>query len=631
MKKYIITFFLIACYYLSFALPSDTIKNELHAWKLVDGFLEEPIAFDTVVNYFQIFNPIEKQSICYSYLGNLGSPWQSNIFISEIPVGQSDFVFDRLYYPYTFTKENAIFYHAKKPFFDISWATGTKKRNENQLSALFTQNINKYWNVGIHYKLISSLGEIRRSKTFEHSMNFFTSYHGEKYSMHAAFIRNKFGNEESGGVNDTLSATPELVEPLLATAASVYYKRSFFVSQQYRFGFTEKIVIDDTTTETNFKEAGRLNHIISLDKTYRRYGEDTTDFNYYNNTYITTVGKLDSVGVNKFENILYWTFKEIKKDNFKGRLTIGATHELLKFTQIDSIYSTFKYDHYSNIKLSANLDARTKNFAFTVVGFYYPKISNTKAFKSGSYYGNVLIDKGVRIGKQETDFYININHSNSAPLLFEQNYNSIHFKWNNQFKDKINTEVKVGFNISQLGLNLELAYGIDQNYIYFDSQSLPQQYSDLLTIRSIKLQKDFKLGGFRIINKIVYQKLNNKDAVISIPEWSVYQSAYYDMQNFLEKFGIESQLGYEFYYTSWFYAPGYMPASGQFYQQRIRETGDYPTINVFLNMRIKTVLMFFKFENITNQFVMNKYYYYTNNYPINTTAFRFGVSWRFMN
>jgi len=216
MKKFILVICLVSFQYVSYASPPDTIKTELYSWKLIDGFLEEPIGFDTAINYVQTYNPVEKQSICYSYLGNIGSPWQSNIFINDNIVNLSDFVFDRIYFPYTSTKENLVFYHSKKPFFDINWATGTKKRNENQLSALYTQNINKYWNVGLRYKLISSLGEIPRSQTSEHSMSFFTSYKREKYSIYAGFLRNKFGNQESGGVNDSLSATPEFVEPLLS-------------------------------------------------------------------------------------------------------------------------------------------------------------------------------------------------------------------------------------------------------------------------------------------------------------------------------------------------------------------------------------------------------------------------------
>jgi len=73
-----------------------------------------------------------------------------------------------------------------------------------------------------------------------------------------------------------------------------------------------------------------------------------------------------------------------------------------------------------------------------------------------------------------------------------------------------------------------------------------------------------------------------------------------------------------------------MPATAQFYEQRIRKTGDFPIVNVFMNLRIKNVLLFLKLENLSNQFVINKYYYFTNNYPIHTTAFKFGVSWRFM-
>ncbi|MFN8258044.1 MAG: putative porin [Bacteroidales bacterium] len=614
------------------AQQKDTIENVLYAWKLVDGFLEEEAAFDTVIDYVQMFNPIERHSICYSYLGNVGSPWKTNDYFSDNRIIQRDFIFDRNYLPYLITNENTLFYHAKKPYFDLNWATGTKKRDENLLSALYTQNINKKWNIGVKYKLISSLGEIPRSKVAEHSFNMFTSYKGEKYSMHAVFNRNRFRNEESGGINDTLSTTPEFAEPLLQNARSVYFNREFMLSQQYKFGFTKKIVIDDTTTESKFIELGRLNYILSTRKNYRYYNEDEEDWNYYRNTYYQPedlTQSIDSINQFRIDNTLYWTFKEIQKENFNGRLTIGGTYEYLKSISTDKSYAYYKTDIYNNFKLSANLDARTKNFIFTVNGYYYPIISASGSHKAGSFYLGTLIDKAIKVGKWKPDFYFKLSQSNLKSDLFDREYYSMHFRWNNDFKNRLNTEFKTGFSIPQILVNFEFGYGLNQNEIYYDSLALPTQFADFLTIRSLKFQKDFKIGGLRIINKVLHQKVNNENQVISLPVWSFYHSLFFDLKRFLDQYSIEAQLGYELYYSTNYYAPGFMPSTGVFFQQRIRQTGEFPMINGFLNMRIKTVLLFFKFENIYNKLVLNKYYYYVNNYPVNSIAFKFGVSWRF--
>jgi hypothetical protein len=633
MNKYFFLVFIFIGQITGWSQTVDTTKNELYAWKLNEGHLIENTELDTTINSFQIFNPIEKQSICYSYLGNLGSPARSNIYFTESNENQDDFIFDRNYNQYVLSHKTMLFYHSKKPFFDLSWASGTKKRDENQVSALYTQNINKKLNVGFRYKLISSLGEIPRNKTAEHSLNLFTSYIGEKYSIHASFIRNKFKNQESGGINDSLNATPEFSQPLLSNASSVYFKRDIFISQQYKFGYTEKIVVDDTTTESTFHELGRFNYIFLMNKNNRTYQEGETDRLYYNNTYFATpdsISTRDSMAYSRIENTLYFTFKEIEKENFKGRLTVGGSHEYLLATGIDNSYAFFREEKYSNIKLSSNLDARTKNFIFSVKAYYYPKISSSNAHKSGSYYGNVLIDKAINIGKWRPAFYFNLSHSSIKPYLTEQSYTSIHFRWDNDFKNRINTDFKLGFKIPQAYFDLNLAYGVNQNEIYYDSLALPVQYGDFMTIRSIRLQKDFHFGGFVMVNKLAYQAVSNNDEVISIPKLAFYNSTYYDLDRFLKEYSIQVQLGYELYYTSQYYTPGYMPSSALFYQQRIRQTGEFPVINVFLNLRIKTVLLFIKFENVYNQFLINKFYYYTNNYPINTTAFKFGVSWRFM-
>ncbi|NJO91523.1 MAG: putative porin [Chloroflexia bacterium] len=358
-----------------------------------------------MIDNFQNYIPVDRYSISNSWLGNIGSASKSNIRFTQQEENRPDFIFDNNYRPYVFSQENQVFYHSKSPFFNIHWTTSSKTRDENQLYALYTQNINKKLNVGMRYKLISSKGEFDNSLISEHSMNPFISYIGERYSIHASFIRNKFKSEENGGINhlgtDNTPVEPEFATPLMTTASSVYYDRSFFVSQEYKFGFTKKIVINDSTTESTFREIGRINHVFSYDDNYRVFADENpikktitegVQTGYYD-TIFYQLDKLnetrDSIKYAKIENSLYWTFKEIKKPNFSGRLTVGGTMENIKWLNsvlkpaVDSTNeetnvsyfsmadTTFYETDYNNIKLSASLDARTKMFIFNTNAYYY--------------------------------------------------------------------------------------------------------------------------------------------------------------------------------------------------------------------------------------------------------------------
>jgi hypothetical protein len=654
MKRFIILVIItIALQYSIFSSPTDTIKNELYGWNLTNCYLIEPISFDTIINDFQILNQNEKVSISNSFLGKIGSPWKSNLFHYQIKVPQSDFYYDQNYDQNLLTPTNQVFYHSKLPYFDIDWTTAQKKRKEDQLNVLYTQNINKKLNVGMRYRLIASGGEFPRAISSQHSFNLFTSYLGEKYSIHAAFFRNKISANENGGIDDSI-ADPQFAPPLLKKAESVYFKRSIYISQQYKFGITKKIVIDDTTTITNFREAGRLNHIIRYDDNYRAYHDKSPNEDFYQKNYIDTTLTKDSVYLSKLENTLYWSFKEISKENFKGRLTLGATYDIIKFSSIeepDTLRNSFKLpgvneeitwsrleetkyrnEYFHTLKLYANLSAKTKNFVFDVNGSYYIKGDN--GYKNEDKELNLIISKSINIFKARTSFYGKYGFRQESPNLLFRNYISNNFKWQNSFKDIFISNLSFGIDIPKIRLNAEVLMGTVQNHVYFDSLAMPNQLGDLLNVVSVSVNKNFKLWIFGSRNRIVYQ-IPNRNEALHLPAWAAYHSLY--IEKFFEKnkdgdkIDIHFQLGYDLNYSSQYQALGYMPATGTFFLSNSTKTGDYSIINVFLNLRIKSVLLFFKMEHLNNQFRVNKYYFVSNNYPAGTAMFKFGVSWRFMN
>lgn len=606
-----------------FAQSADSTQKELHAWNLLNGYLIQPAEFDTLIADFHILNPIERFSISNLYLGMPGSPWKSNIYSNCLQVPVSDFFFDRHYHLNLLTVENQTFYHAKRPYINLHWTSAPKERAENLVNAVYTQNINQKLNVGLRYRLIAAGGEYPRAIVSQHSINLFTSYKGEKYAVHAALVRNKIRANENGGITDSI-IDPEFAQPLISDASSVYYKRSFFISQQYKFGFTQKIVIDDTTSISNFKEAGRLNYIIRFDKNYRVYKDDKPAGGYYENIYIDSTRTMDSIHMSRLENSFYWSFKEIEKENFKGRFSLGSTFEHIKWSTIDESDTVYQSKLFQTIKLFANLSARTRNFEFTVDGSYYLK--GTDGYKQSNYEGNLLISKSINIFKLRTSFYAKLRYQLNSPDLYVQKYRSNHFRWKNNFSDVFSSNARFGIDIHKIKLNAELLNGIVKNYIYFGENALPAQQSDLLNVLSFSLSKVFKFGIFGSVNKVVYQ-LPNSNVHLRLPEWSAYHSMYLDKT--FEKIDVQVQFGYDFNFSSTFMASGYMPANGVFYLAENEKTGNYAIANVFLKLRIKSVLIFTKMEHLNNQFLLDKYYFLLDNYPAAASFFKFGVSWRF--
>jgi outer membrane receptor protein involved in Fe transport len=91
---------------------------------------------------------------------------------------------------------------------------------------------------------------------------------------------------------------------------------------------------------------------------------------------------------------------------------------------------------------------------------------------------------------------------------------------------------------------------------------------------------------------------------------------------------LTAQFGVSAFYRTKFYADAYNPAIGQFYLQRDKLIGNYPLVDVFVNLKWKKAIIFLKYEHV-NQGVPNNEYFATYRYPMNPRVFKFGISWMF--
>jgi len=625
-KFTILFFFLInISIHFSYGQIVDSLPKNLYSWQLDEAYQKYNVEFDTIINNFQVFNDIDKKSISNTVTGNLGSVNQSNIFFNEKENRYTNFIFDKTVEPYLLTIKNQKYYFSKKPYFDLKYVMGTKQRKENDLNVLYTQNINKYWNIGFRYKLHSAKGDFQRSKTSLHSYNAFLSYIGKRYSMHSAFIRNKFKYEENGGIVDTVYVEKDFASPRLNEANSIYYKRNFFISQEYKFGTKSYKLVNDTNNIELFNEIGRINYIFNIENNYRKYTEKIDEENdFYNHIYLDTLKTSDSLNLRLIENTFIWTFKEISKKNIKFRTSFGASLENIKYTRFKGYVFTEAPEMYNSTKALSDIYGKFGKILFAINANYY-----FEGYKKDNFLLNFRFNKTFVGKKHRFDVYLKTKIEKVNPFLYEQAHYSNNFRWNNSFKEKINSFIKFGFDFPTISGKIEFAAGNYTNYIYFGYDSQPNQYGNDLNILSARIHKNFKLWKFYSNNKAVYQVADN-DTIISLPEISIYHSLYFE--NTFFKKALFAQIGYELRYSTAFRSLSYMPATGQFYQTTEgRIVGDYPVINVFMNMNIKNVLMFLKFEYINGLFLNNEYVFSLNNYPINSSIFRIGVRWQFQN
>jgi hypothetical protein len=127
-------------------------------------------------------------------------------------------------------------------------------------------------------------------------------------------------------------------------------------------------------------------------------------------------------------------------------------------------------------------------------------------------------------------------------------------------------------------------------------------------------------------NYFCFQK-NSNNAIIRNPTFYLKNSLYYERLAFkkamLVRIGIDSR------FISSYYANAYNPLIGQFYIQDEQKMKYTPMIDVFINMKIKTVRIFLKGNNLL-QGVGLRGTYNAFLYPSDERSFKFGVTWRFL-
>ncbi len=207
--------------------------------------------------------------------------------------------------------------------------------------------------------------------------------------------------------------------------------------------------------------------------------------------------------------------------------------------------------------------------------------------------------------------------------FFLNNYRSSHFVWSNSFNNTDN----IMFRFDYSGKN-NFTFTALLNYltglVYFDHLALPQQNKNQILIPSLFLKKEFLLGPVHSINKILFQKPSSD--IVHLPLLAFGNTSFYE--NYIFKGVLGFQLGFSFYYYTKYYPDAYMPATGMFYLQSDRKSGNYPFLDPFLNISLKRTRLTFQYTNALAG--MAGYdYFMAYRHPSFKPSFKFGLSWTF--
>lgn len=228
------------------------------------------------------------------------------------------------------------------------------------------------------------------------------------------------------------------------------------------------------------------------------------------------------------------------------------------------------------------------------------------------------------------------------PTFYYRHYHARHFWWDNDKLDKIlHSRIEGQFHYSKTKTTLRVAVDEIQNYTYMamgydiaDDKRTGntidvRQKGGSLSLITLALGQNFKLGPLNWENMITYQKSTDND-VLPVPDLNIYTNLYL---RFKIARVLKCDFGADGRFFTKYYAPDYSPALGQYAVQtgeNRTKVGEYPVVNVYANFHLKQTRFFVMMSHV-NAGSGSRDYFFTPHYPLNQRIFRFGVSWNFYN
>lgn len=505
----------------------------------------------------------------------------------------------------------------------------TVMQQGQSLDALITLNTSERFNISLSYKGLRSLGKYINQLSSAGNFRFTTSYNtkNKRYYANFHFTGQDLLNGENGGITTTENFESQdanfkerqRLEVYLKDAKSFLKGKRFFLDHNFRINRTKGANNLYITHQFNYE-----NKFFEYNQATLKSTVGNKSISHFGDAFVT--GSInDQVRYNKMYN------------------KVGAIYENATIGKFQFFVDDYRYNYYYNTIFI--FDSKTIPSALydkiNAIGGQYDL--DQKKWKARLLYSNSItkqsltnIDGSMTYKfnpKNEISFqYQNVNKlPNHIYNLHQSSF--VYYVWQNDFKnEKINS---ININATTQWANTSLQIMNLDDVLYFKDKSVkdsvqlvsPYQYNKSIKYLSLKINKEIKFWKLGLDNTILYQKVDQKDAIVNVPQ-IVTRNTLYFTNYFFEK-ALYLQAGVTFNYFTKYYANGYNPVLGEFYIQNKKEIGDFANLDFFINARIRQTRIFVKAEHFNSSMSNTNTYYSAPNYPYRDFLIRFGLVWNF--
>ncbi|MDK2852311.1 MAG: hypothetical protein PWQ38_576 [Proteiniphilum sp.] len=597
-----------------------------------------PAVSDTLLHNFQHSTLPDSYSIAMGFLGPMGSPAISKIFLDREET--ETFLFNNAYSHYLKDPEKLLFVNTRIPYSRLNYyRAGSAQTREERFDARLTSNFGKSLNVGLDVDLINARGFYAQQSVKHNNFSFFGNYLSDRLEVHALLHLGSIKHFENGGITDELFITdPNAVgESFTSLDIPVRFNDTwnalknnrYFLSGRYNLGYRELPQDSLRKGVGTFVPVASIGFSTQFTQQHRRFlSYDTAYVNvegvqmqqidrFYENRYYEGAVD-DSIHFTSLKNSVSLSLREGFKEWVKFGLSAFLEYDLRNYSMRDTTGTGYRSYRENAVTLGGVLNKQQgENLLFNLQADLGVVGVNLGEFR---VMGD--LETGFNLAGRRTTLTAEAYIKNLRPKYLQENYYSKYFRWDHDLGDI--RRVYIGGKIHIPFTQTTVSAGVEnlQNHIYYGADKMIAQEGGNIQVLTARIDQKLRLGIFNWDNQVVYQTSSNQE-VVPLPTLSIYSNMYLKTKIVNE---LTLQLGVDAHYHTRYYAPGYEPALLQFYNQREREIGDYPIATVYANMHLKQTRFFLMFYNVAPQVLNKNESFSLPGYPVNPFIFKLGLS-----
>lgn len=601
---------------------------------------------DTLLYDFQVLYPFLKKGVGDAYLGNLGAPSVPLEYYSRPRF--RDFQMSQPLYAYLYTPESAPYYNVKKPFTQLGYFTaGQRTRAEEVISVIHAQNITPSTAFNITYQTRGTRGVYVNQATRDTDLSCGVSHNGKRYTAYAGYISNTIRMNENGGVVDDWYVTGvkkdqpfDIPMMISGDASTVMRNNTFYTFHSYGIPLRR-------LTEDDFSMAGvpavYVGCSVQYDRWTRRYRDSSSSIQqpsatggtednplptepFYAHWYFNSSATRDSLSETRLSSKIFVQLQPWDRDGIVGTVDAGAgvdVHGYYQFMPADFLSGNMKGVRRTSFYVYGGAEGRFRKF-FDWNGHlrYVPAGYRQHDFDADAEAVLTLFP-----GKHPVSLSGRFSYSLRDPSYWSETFYSNHYIWNNSFRKENETSLEVRLRAPTVNAEVAFMQSVLGNTVYYGPDKVPvQNTAGAVSVTGIYARKDFRIGGLHLNHRVLLQ-WSTDQGVAPVPLLSAYLSYFYEfdvMRNVLRiKIGVDGR------YNTKYYAFGYDPAIGQFYNQHDKTIGGYPMLDVYVAAKWKRMRILLAFTHLNQDLFGTREYFQVLHYPLNPRVFKIGISWGF--